>query len=130
MKFIINTPSEMVPALIEALGQAAIPFDPQDDMVVTDEHHPMEYRMVPIAFGNEAQELSERINEFLEGQEASPTLPRDTAGLDLEQRHDLLAIAVNEMCWSKNAVLESDRMEHEAGWAGIVNDYPALFRKH
>ena len=55
MKFIIDARPDLVPALAEALDEAGIPFDPKDDMVVTDEHYPMEYRMVPIAFGNEAQ---------------------------------------------------------------------------
>ena len=99
-------------------------------MVVTDEHQPMDYRMITIAFGSEAQDLTDRMNEYLEWQEASPMLPQDTSDLDLEQRHDLLKIAVNEMSWSKNTVLESDRTEdEESGWECIVRDHPALFRK-
>ena len=130
MKFIIDARPDLVPALVEALEEAGIPFDPKDDMVVTDEHYPMEYRMVPIAFGNEAQELTDRMNEYLKELEITPLLPQDTGELDLEQRQELLDMAVNEMSWSKNAVLEAIRIEdEESGWPWVMKSYPALFGK-
>ena len=130
MKFIIDARPDLVPALVEALEEAGIPFDPKDDMVVIDEHQPMDYRMSTIAFGNEVQDLADRMNAYLECLKVSPMLPEDTSDLDLEQRQELLDMAVNEMSWSKNAVLEAIRIEdEESGWPWVMKSYPALFGK-
>ena len=123
MDFVISVPSERVEDAKTALGLIGVDFNPETALIHCQTHG-FNYQM------NEAGDIKdalEKINAYLEENEAEPLIAGDPGRWSLEVRRQFLELASTEFNWEELKITYA-LWDTDAGqWPEILRgDYPMI----
>ena len=125
--FLISVPNTLVQDLAEALKQAGIEFRGRNGLVAIDRSFDPGIVGPEIRQGWEIPYLVEGVNEYLQEEGLTPTVPINHQDWSYQQSSEFIHLAVNRFCWREYRVENAEWQELGHDWNEIVREYPNLF---
>ena len=126
--FLISVRNTQVLDLAEALKQAGIEFRGRNGLIEIDQSFDPSIIWPQVMQGWEIPYLVEGVNEYLQEEGLTPTVPPDHQDWSYPQSAELIHLAINRFCWQEDYRVKTAEW-HELGhsWQEITREYPNLF---